>query len=212
MKLLCLANSYKEGGRCIAGIVLDEQNKPQLEAGKPIWIRPICKTGHGQIPLELCEKITPLDIIEIQDTHRIGEGYQSENTTFDEKEISVIGRGTKALIEGLANDYSSLIFINHGKAIHSDSIDDLNHSLMLVRLTDFKIKETKNPGRVNPQIRLEFTHKNNLYDFPITDPVFLDSYSMDKTLLDNTDSIDVVLSIAVLHNGWHSKLVATILY
>jgi len=38
-RFVCLANSFKEGGRCLAGIVLDNNNKPVIENALPKWIR-----------------------------------------------------------------------------------------------------------------------------------------------------------------------------
>ena len=36
-RFVCLANSFKEGGRCFAGIELDANNKPLLVNGHPKW-------------------------------------------------------------------------------------------------------------------------------------------------------------------------------
>jgi len=44
-RLVCLSNSNKLGGRCLAGIELDNQNNPVIIYGRPKWIRPICNTG-----------------------------------------------------------------------------------------------------------------------------------------------------------------------
>jgi hypothetical protein len=37
-RFVCLANSFKEGGRCLAGIELDNNNNPIIENGHPKWI------------------------------------------------------------------------------------------------------------------------------------------------------------------------------
>ncbi|WP_303318606.1 hypothetical protein Q4Q34_04680 [Flavivirga abyssicola] len=211
MKLLCLANSYKERGRCIAGILLDDNNKPILKNNKAIWIRPVCKADHGQVPNSLCEKILPLDIIEINGTNKVGSGYQSENTSFDENEILTIGKANKNILNNLYSG-TNLIFGNRGKALPEDTIKTLDHSLILVNLTEFKIVEKEYEDRKKPQIRLNFSYNNNSYDFPITDPVFLDNYNNNKTILKNKNNIDVVLSLGVPFNDWYYKLVATIIH
>ena len=56
-QIICLANSWKEKGRCIAGI-------------NPIngrWIRPVSDLSHGQIEKELINEMKPelLDIVDI---------------------------------------------------------------------------------------------------------------------------------------------------
>jgi hypothetical protein len=44
VRFVCLANSFKEGGRCVAGIVLDSNNNP--ENGNVHWIRPVANLLH----------------------------------------------------------------------------------------------------------------------------------------------------------------------
>lgn len=71
-EIVCLANSRKQGKRCIAGI--------ELSTGK--WVRPVFDTEDGAIPLSLStiegKSIEPLDIIDIplSDQHK---GYEVEN-------------------------------------------------------------------------------------------------------------------------------------
>jgi len=211
MRLLCLANSKKEGGRCIAGILLDENNKPISENNKPVWIRPVCKAKNGQVPIELCDTIVPFDIIEINDTDKIGTGYQSENTTFNEKTIVAIDRAENEILNGL-HSKTDVIFGNRGKALPEDTISTLDHSLILVKSSKFKILEKQYAGKADPQIRLEFTYNDDSYDLPVTDIQFLDEYNQDKALLEGKESIDIVLSLGGVHNTWYNKLVATIIY
>jgi len=211
MKLLCLANSYKEKGRCVAGVLLDEDNQPVIENEKPIWIRPVYRDGHGQIPNNICEHVQPLDIIELKDAEIIGEGYQSENTTYDENRIVVIGKGDMELINDLYAD-TDLIFGNRGKAVNQDVIKDLDHSLIIINTTDFEIFEKEYDGKKHPQIRLKFNYRDKTYDFPITDPAFLKNYGQNKGILDDKDNINLVLSLGIPLDDWHYKLVATVLY
>lgn len=211
MKLLCLANSYKEGGRCIAGILLDNNNSPILRNNKAVWIRPVCKADHGQVPNYLCENILPLDIIEINGANNIGNGYQSENTSFDENKILTIGKANKNILNNLYSG-TDLIFGNRGKALPEDTIKTLDHSLVLVNLSEFEIVEKEYEDREHPQVRLTFTYNNNSYNLPVTDPVFLNNYSNNKTILNNINDIDVVLSLGVPFNDWYYKLVATIIH
>jgi hypothetical protein len=75
MRLICLANSRRDGGRCIAGI--------DMATGR--WIRPIPPKG-GAIQEEKTflsgNLITPLDIIELElDAPNFNTRYQCENQT-----------------------------------------------------------------------------------------------------------------------------------
>lgn len=82
-----MANSFKEGGRCIAGIELDRNNDPIISNGKPIWIRPVHSIGHGQIPNHIAEPFQILDIVEVDIIRLKPDGYQSENVIFDENSL-----------------------------------------------------------------------------------------------------------------------------
>lgn len=72
-RLICLANSRRDGGRCVAGIDID--------SGR--WIRPIPPRG-GAIPEEKTflsgKLIAPLDLIELQlDAPTYATRFQCEN-------------------------------------------------------------------------------------------------------------------------------------
>ena len=59
---ICLANSYKRGGRCIAGVevIFNGDSKWKLvrnDDGIPNWIRPIARTIYGEIPNFVGERI-----------------------------------------------------------------------------------------------------------------------------------------------------------
>ena len=138
-------------------------------------------------------------------------GYQSENTTFDEKQILVISKATKNILTNLYSQ-TNLIFGNRGKALPEDTIKELDHSLMLVNSSNFKIIERKYEEKARPKIRLNFFYNNVSYDFPVTDPIFLENYSKNKNIIDNKASIDIVLSLGVPFKDWYYKLVATIIY
>lgn len=72
VQLICLANSRKRSGRCIAGI----------EPATGQWIRPISRLDSGQLPISATivdgQSLQLLDIVDmpLADT---GKGYESEN-------------------------------------------------------------------------------------------------------------------------------------
>ena len=120
-KIICLANSYKEGGRCIAGIQIDSNNIPIIIDSQPKWIRPIYNTKHGQIPYNLVQNVKLLDIVEFELTENIQQGYQSENVYFKDNSITIKS--------GISNfnlkDYCQnvpLIFGNNGNAVSQNDI------------------------------------------------------------------------------------------
>lgn len=211
MKLLCLANSYKEGGRCVAGVLLHEDHSPVRVNGNPVWIRPVGTSGHGQLPTEMCQKLKPLDVIELSGITPAGEGYQSENYLFSGRRIYVLQRGAAIPIEELYS-HTALLFGNRGKVLSEEEITGLQYSLLLIRSTKFRVTTKLYEGNQKPKYRLVFEYKGIEYDLPITDPLFLEDFEKDSTLLAAKAYIDIVLSISVCHKGLYYKLVATILY
>ena len=211
-RFICLANSFKEGGRCVAGVELDEQNTPVFEKRKPKWIRPVCNTPHGEIPTEMAAPFKLLDIIELEVTEKQPQGHQSENVAFDEKSIRICGSFNP---EGLLAicDKVPLIFGNVEKAVSPDEIEDLNHSLLLLHLDSFEVVSKQFEGkRDRPQIRLNFSYLGNQYGFPITDPSFLHRYKVRPGLIKNKNQIFVCLSLGIFWKDGFYKLVAGIIY
>lgn len=211
-KLVCLGNSYKEGGRCLAGVELDSSHKVVRSGSNPKWIRPICNTPHGEIPTSLVEHINLLDIVTINVTSRSSSGYQSENALFSSTPITKNGVFSKSALDTLCST-DDVIFGNHGKAVAQTSIGSLNKSLMMLKLSDFTIIEKVYPDNPTyPQVRLVFKYKDHKYDLPVTDPGFLHSYKINPHILDRIRTIYVTLSLGVEFNGWYYKLVAAILW
>ena len=67
---ICLANSYKRGGRCLAGIEITYSPEGKWEIarngnGSPHWIRPIADTQFGEIPNYCANCIKLLSVIKL---------------------------------------------------------------------------------------------------------------------------------------------------
>lgn len=208
-RIVCLANSYKEGGRCVAGIELNKNNEmlPDIK-----WIRPVCKTMHGEISTMLVQHIKPLDIIKFKITENASDGFQSENVLFDKKSLRRVGVFDKSKISELCIHNLPLLFVNKGKAVPEESIGQLNHSLIFIPTTKFEIIERKYEDKLNSQIRIKFDYNQTEYDLPVTDPIFLDKYKKDHLLLSKIQMVYLTVSLGILHEGWHFKLVACILF
>ena len=210
-RFVCLANSYKEGGRCIAGIEVDLNNNPIILDGKPKWTRPVCNTQHGEISTDIAAAFHILSIIEIEVINAKPDGYQSENVTFIESSIKTIGSMNRNGLKNFLSNHN-LIFSNRGKAVSEETIETLNYSLMLISVTEFEVHLVKySEEQEHPQKRLKFNYNSVSYDLPITDPVFKNKHDTNPNVLSGTAQIYLSLSLAVENNGWHSKLVAGIL-
>jgi hypothetical protein len=210
-RFVCLANSLKEGGRCVAGIELDANHQPVYCHELPKWIRPICPTRHGEIPEYQVISFDLLDVLEMNVTGPKVQGYQTENVSFDPPFTKV---GTFN-IAGLAPlcDQRNALFGNHAKAISIDCIAELNHSLVLICTNHLHIELRKTENRKNkPQLRAGFEHCGIFYDLPVTDPIFRERIINNPHELVDKDIIYLCVSIGIPYEGWHYKLVAGVFY
>jgi len=212
MRIVCLANSFRTGGRCLGGIALDQNNYPIFQNNRPKWIRPVCNTEHEEVPTHLVSHISLLDIIEFRTIESTGHGHQSENVLFHTNSIGVVGNFAVNRLPNLTgNNRFNLVFGNRGAAVPEHMVSEFNYSLKLLELTDFETNERVFEGREYPQIKLSFRYNGNLYNFPITDPEFLNSYGRNNSILENVQKIYVTFSLAAPHEEWSSKLVAGII-
>jgi hypothetical protein len=153
-----------------------------------------------------------LDIVEIELTGFPSKvSYQSENVFFKDDDLKVVGRIEKDKLDTLC-DNRYYLFGNWGKALSVDEAALLDHSLVLINVSKFEVIEKndiENPEK--KKIRLLFTHNETQYDFPVTDPVFLDLYRNNPRILRIVKSLYLCISIGINFNGWHYKLVAGII-
>ncbi len=211
-RFVCLANSYKEKGRCIAGIELDDSNKPIFCNDIPKWIRPISSELHGVVSTSLVDGFNLLDIIEFNSVERIPTIHQTENVSFVSNSMRKVGVLTIESLGALCS-HNPLIFGNKGKAVHQDDISNLNHSLLLISTKSFKIIEKNKDEQTNKtQKRLIFNHQEHEYDFSVTDPVFINLYESNKAILETKTEIFLTISLAVEFNSFYHKLVAGVIY
>jgi len=198
----------------LAGIEINADNTPVIQNNRPKWIRPVCDTEHEEVPTHLVTHMNLLDIIEFDQTEVVGQGHQMENIRFRDNSLKVIDNLDKQALTNMTdNDRFNRVFGNRGKAVSEEAIENLNHSLMLISTDDFEINEKvydDNPG--HPQIRLAFRYRGNLYDLPVTDPVFLHRLKTNPNLLEGKEQIYLVLSLGGVYNDWYYKLIAGIIY
>ena len=213
-RFVCLANSSKEGGRCIAGIELDNDNNPVIFNGRPKWIRPVCDTVHGEIPIPVAEPFQLLDIIQVDEAFPKPQGYQSENIIFKTESIKKVGVFQADRLNELC-DSTQHLFINRIDALTDEEISNLDHSLLLIKPRVFKVVERINPNNhEQTKHRLAFSYNGCMYDFSITDLAFLKKYQKSAEFFERITEIFLLLSVGVkfpVTNKYY-KLVAGIIY
>lgn len=211
--ILCLANSYKHGGRCIAGVEIKLKNGTlsivKSQYGIPTWIRPVSHSATGEIPMSDAKGIDVLSVVKVCDISYAGNGSHSENYYYHSLESIQSLNPSDSFLKEYTDSWHPTIFGNRGRALTPEAFDNGNYSVMLIRTEGADIYLD---NRYNPKSKIKFVHNGNNYDLPITDPVFLDRLNSNNSLYHpNYGTLYIVVSLGVLHDGWHSKLAATII-
>ncbi len=161
-KLVCLANSFKESGRCIAGI--------DMETSK--WIRPVSKQPGGMLSTTSVSDIKILDILEITLAGDApDEGCQPENHLVCGPWKKIGRMNPENLLKYCEDD--QVILHNSEKSIPIEYFKNLPKnkwkSLQLIHQTNATFQYTDWPERRKFAACLRFGKHRLLY-LPITDP------------------------------------------
>lgn len=213
---VCMAVSYKYGGRCIGGIELTQkQNNTYsliVENDTPKWVRPVTRnTAHGEIPMHLSSTCNVMDIVKLTDVEACPDCAQSENYYF--RNIEKVGHLTTnaETLDMLCDRRHSLIFGNRGKAVHPDSYENMGYSLMLIKADDVNFFMETRYGTDRQRLRVNFSYNGICYDLPVTDPEYCEQADYDVDSLNGKNAYYMTLSLGVEYEGWHSKLVANVI-
>jgi hypothetical protein len=211
---ICLANSYKHGGRCIAGIEVVPKTDGSIDIvrhddGRPRWIRPVSMSANGEIPNHLAENFKIFTLVKLTDTVPCPDKAHTEDVHCSRMEIWTSELSpTKDLLEQLIDSKHQAVFYFKGKAIPTTMIDRLDYSLMLIHPEN--AYAYCDEERENSKYRMKFTYLGSNYDFPITDPVFLDQFKKNPNSYTDLNGVYLVLSLGLEFEGFHFKLVATV--
>jgi len=215
MRIICLSNSFKAGGRCLAGIEINNDNKIGIYKRGPRWIRPVCKTDQEQVPNNISRNYKYYDLIEFNsDPSYKRTDYQSENLLIRDNKLKYIGKvNISGPLSDLCNNNTDKnIFGNISNFVSKIEVNSLKYSLMMIEINKFEVVTVDRYGSTSPQRRLKFSYHNTIYDLPITDPIFLQNYEHDNDILRNLNNLFIILSLGVEFNSKYYKLVATLLY
>lgn len=208
---ICLANSYKRGGRCIAGIEVDDSRKIiRDENGNPRWLRPIAETPHGEIPNYIANNIKLLSLIKITGVEPCPISVHTENIRFSKLEVCHSPfPSEQLLLDRLIDIVHQSAFGSKGKAVSADVVSGLGYSLMFIHVENATPYIDTN--REKSKNRMKFNYYGTEYDMPITDPVFLDAFRNNPERFFNIPSVYLTLSLGMEFEGWHHKLVAGVM-
>lgn len=173
--ILCLANSNKMRGSCIAGLRLDGGG----------WIRPVARTPHGELyPAHYilqdgsCPQL--FDRIRISFIERSASAHQPENWLIADEPWQLVSRGLSAESAPLLESHliagpALLGGFSHKISFEQFETEPALSSLCLIRPGNLRWKIEHlpyNAHKVSAQFRLDGTS----YRLPVTDPDRLDAF------------------------------------
>jgi hypothetical protein len=181
-RIVCLANSYKTGGTCIAG-------KEVLANGYSGWIRPVSARPTAEVlPAEsryesfAVPKL--LDVIDVPLLNPAPLHHQTENHVIDTTQrwvkAGVLPFGELARLL----DQPASLWVNsqHTNPGHYDCISHLEStkiqdSLLLIRPDNFMVEIGRNHWTGRKTFRAKFEYKHTHYNLSVTDPVARNAFA-----------------------------------
>lgn len=212
---VCLANSRKYSGRCIAGVELCRHPDGFLRMVEtpehhPLWIRPVSQTEFGELSADWVRHIRLGDLIEVDVENKpITYGYQCENVYFDSKSLQFVEHldMTYDRLSRLSIRNSKLLFGSLGGSVPTESIENVENSLQFIKVERATLRWRDERG-MRPQERLVFRYNDIEYDLPLTDIEFVEKYLKDNDILEKSKDVFLTVSLSLPHDGKLYKLAA----
>ena len=207
-EIVCLANSKKIGGKCVAGksIATKEWIRPVSTEGK--LTDQLIKYADGKLP-EL------LDIIRVHYKKLQSTVYQPENILISEDSWEFIDKFPENKLDSLC-DRPKEIFVNQDRrdriSVEFFEKNRLESSLLLLKPKTIKLWRTDYENK--KKLRAIFVYNDLEYDLGVTDPTFLEEYSGKKEGFYKLEANDIYLCISLAapyKDGYCYKLVASII-
>ncbi|GGJ76334.1 hypothetical protein GCM10011583_04610 [Streptomyces camponoticapitis] len=215
--LVCLANSRKLSGRCVAGMVDDDSRE---------WVRPVSSRPKGEVSdrerkYEDGTDPNVLDIISVPLIRPQPNDFQSENWLLDPacywKKNGRLGwRGLLSL-----EQQPSALWVNGFSTYHGNDdrlpIEEavtLSDSLKLIRITNLRLQVHLPGAAFGDQkrvLRAHFSYAGHEYILRVTDPVYEQAYLAKPEGMYELGESFFTVSLGEPYEGYVYKLVAAII-
>ena len=214
---ICLANSRKLAGRCVAGKEIGDQ-------GIGGWVRPVSGNSTGELSdsdrrYSGGRDPALLDVIRIEMVEHRPHGFQMENHLIDDTRWWTRVRAASAdelrqaldVVHGPLWDNSSSSYNGLHDRVEESRAEQLACSLKLVEVNDLTIEvliegaEFGNPRR---KVRGDFSLNGIEYRLAITDPKIESQYAQGNHQIGNAI---LCVSLGEPYEGYAYKLIAGVL-
>jgi hypothetical protein len=214
---ICLANSKKRQGRCVAGI--------KVGGG---WIRPVSNTLEGILFHEyiLAEgnELKLLDLVRVEVTNPRPEAHQPENWVLTNAKMTLLARPAPKYMLSVLQNYltnDAKLLGNSGDKISESYYADnpLKASLTLVNPAEIEWNIATHNQRGTRQVRACFDLGGKEYSLSVTDPLWLakletlplGNHPSSAIGLSPNAKIWLTISLSEPFNGACYKLVAAVI-
>lgn len=218
--IICLANSRKISGRCIAG-------REMVGNNIGAWIRPVSARENAELSeedrrFEDGRDPRVLDIIRIEMIEPKPHAFQTENHLIDAGFYWALqGRATwqqaRAAVDGtgrpLWNNLSSSYSGVHDRVLEANA-NPAEGSLRLIEVNDLQVHvavEGAEFGIGKRKVRGGFTHGGVEHYLSITDPPVERQYLLGQNGAFPVGNALLCISLSEPFNGWTYKLIAAVI-
>jgi hypothetical protein len=218
-RIVCLANSRKMQGRCVAG-------KELINGNPGAWIRPVSARPSEEVAeeerrYENGQDPRVLDVIDIPLLEPRPKDYQQENWLLDPQSYWVkigeidwrdLPRYLDAARTLWINDISS--YNGQNDRIPLEQAQTLRSSLKLIHVNDLQLRVFK-PGEAfgNPKRRVQghFSWDGTSYRLWVTDPIVERNYLAMEDGEYLVGEAYLTISLGEPYEGYSYKLIATVI-
>lgn len=208
---VCLANSDRNLGRCVAGILVekisDKWSVIKDSTGSPSWVRPVSKTGEGEIPITCVKDFNLLDVLEVDIQEPCPINHQSENCYFDLtslKKVDAISNNS-ILLEQMLDIKHKLVFDSLEKTVLPDQ--PIDYSLMLIKPDQVKniYWETSPWLPLKKSLKADFVYNSTEYKYiNVKDPVINEIYKRTPSYY-SLEEYDFYLTLSLANEYQHEQ-------
>ena len=208
--ILCLANSRKLSGRCVAG-------KEKFRSGYGDWVRPVSSRPEEEISnierrYENGTMAKVLDVIRIPMEEPRPHLHQTENHLIDPgARWEKLGSATWKDVEAALDDVGGPLWINghssqngHNDEIPEARLNEVRSSLYLIRPDKLELifqKEGENYGPGKWKVRASFSLDGHRYKLVVTDPIIERKYRPRMNQSFAIDNAIICASLGELFRG-----------
>ena len=212
---VCLANSLKRGGRCIAGVEVtidDSRNWAVVRKadGSPKWIRPIDETTEfGEIRIGEAQFIPLLSVVRLKSIVPIPNQSHTEDVHYTMMQVVGKVKASNEVLRQFVDNIHQVVFYGTDRAIDIPTYAAGDHSLMFVRADEAEIVVAVREDKT--RYRMLMGCHGITYDLSVTDPYYIELLNEKRVNIGKQSDVYVTLSLGLVYEERHHKLIAAVI-